>query len=535
VSAFTNFWTQPILANRSSHVCLFLFILAICAVRAYIGLVKVDYGTNDAFVILDSAWRMIHGERPHADFYSPMGLGAFLPTVAGLWLSGGGVQGFGYGQALAGGIFGFWAYLLGRRRLSDVPLVLFCVVVTLTATAATAIGLRPAILTPAVTYNRYGFALIEIVILEALIPARDRRPMALWMGGFSTGGALVLLLFTKASFFFVGTLMISVFALRLLREPKRWQGMLAGFAGMAMLFFAYLGFNPLPMLQDLRIAAGAKTVDFAWYCYDDIAMGAAACAVLCASAALLIPTYARSARRTLWIAGPVIAACGTMLVFTNFEQAGFPLTAITGIVVLESIRDSEAGSPFRTSVLIWCALFVFGPIASDSFGLCSGMIRRASTTRADCLPFTAKNLAGFEGCGEYEKAYVAHVNDGLDLLNARRGSDDSVLTLDFANPFPYALRMTPMRGGVNSQAFNTTFNREHRPSAERMFGSATLVMFPKYFTDAGLIGVEDEIYGPFLKAHYDPAGESEAWRLYRRKAGEPAMFVASTTKGGGAR
>jgi hypothetical protein len=191
---------------------------------------------------------------------------------------------------------------------------------------------------------------------------------------------------------------------------------------------------------------------------------------------------------------------------------------------MELIRESAAPSHVRVFILLWCALFVGGGMVSDGFGLYIGAIHKTSAARRECASFNAERLAGFAGCGPHENFYVKNVNDGIGLLNAKRRPGDSVLSLDFANPFSYALNMAPMRGGVNSQAFATTYDWKYKPSSEKMFGSATLVMFPKYFADLSSDGVIDKIYGPFLEAHFDLAGESDAWRLYRRKPGQPAMY-----------
>jgi hypothetical protein len=62
-----------------------------------------------------------------------------------------------------------------------------------------------------------------------------------------------------------------------------------------------------------------------------------------------------------------------------------------------------------------------------------------------------------------------------------------------------------------------------------MFGSATLVMAPKGFSDETLEGSVYEIYGHFLEEHFDLAAESRAWKIYRRKPNQPSMFADTDT------
>jgi hypothetical protein len=515
MESFQDFWSLPILASLSNRLCLLFIIASICAVRAYVGLAAIDFASHDVFVVLDSAWRMLSGEKPHQDFYSPLGPLAFLPTVAGLALSHSQIDGFGYGQALAGGFFGLWAYLLGRHRMSDVPLAIFCVLITLTSTGVSGIGLPPTSLTPGMTYNRFGFALVQMIIVEALLPPIKRERFADWAGGFSTGLALTLLLFLKISFFLIAIAMIGALLFCRRRKSGEWFGLLTGFLIVGLSFAAYFNWNLAPMFADLRLAARAKRLEISQYFLDTNIEGSLCCATLAAMTGLFVSRQDHAAGRSLLLAAPVIALGGLMLVLTNFEHAGFPLSAIVGVISLQLISTSSKQSGFRLSLVLWCLTFLVGRMGSDALSLYVGAIRKPSAVAGGCKVFDAPRLAGFSVCGP-EDEYATYVNDGIRLLNANRSPGDSVLSLDFSNPFSYPLGMKPARGGVNSQQFGSTFNLKYHVTPERMFGSVTLVMAPKYFTDFTLVGTVYRLYGPFLEEHFTPIGESVNWRLYRR-------------------
>src|ERR1019366_3322568 len=100
-------------------------------VRTYIGLSGIVVYSHDAFGTLDGAWRVLHGQTPHADFYSPLGPIIYLVTAFGLLLSHGGAEGAGYSQALCGGLLGLWTYRLARHRLGDLPTILLWLSVVL--------------------------------------------------------------------------------------------------------------------------------------------------------------------------------------------------------------------------------------------------------------------------------------------------------------------------------------------------------------------------------------------------------------------
>ena len=89
------------------------------------------------------------------------------------------------------------------------------------------------------------------------------------------------------------------------------------------------------------------------------------------------------------------------------------------------------------------------------------------------------------------------------------------MSLDFSNPFSFALGMKPARGGAVDLGYRINFDDTHRLSAERLFGEASLVAVPIYFLEPSLTDSVPRLYGPYLKDHFQLIGESMRWRLYR--------------------
>ena len=80
-----------------------------------------------------------------------------------------------------------------------------------------------------------------------------------WIGGISTGAALSLTFFLKASYFLVGAVVIAVLSLLLWRLARqRILGIVLGFSAVSLCLLAYLRFDVAAMLGDLRMAAGAR-------------------------------------------------------------------------------------------------------------------------------------------------------------------------------------------------------------------------------------------------------------------------------------
>jgi hypothetical protein len=512
-----DFWGKSILANPFVVMGLALLIALICLGRAYVSLTGVDLYAHDAFVIFDAAWRMKFGQRPHIDFYSPFGVCSFLPTLAGFAFSNGSADAFGYGQALTGFLLSIWAYLIGRNRLSDVTLFFFCILVTLCATSSSAIGLAPLQLSAGMTYNRYGFALVELIIAESLLPLPPNRRAALLMGGVSTGCAIAILLFLKISFFLVAPILAVIVAPIRPKIGDRWLGLVAGFLVTTLAFASYWGFDLRPMLNDLRIAAGAKHIDFTFYFLDTIALGAACCTVLGIMAGLSISIHKKLEGRMLLIAGPVLAVCGCMLVLTNFEQAGFPLSAIFSLVILHHLHDLPEKSLLRFCVVLWCASFLFAGIGSDAASLTYAALRKNIIKRKVCSSFTSPVLKGFSACGLGETFYVNYVNEGFDLIRSYRQPGDSIMSLDFSNPFSYGLGMIPMHNGLINHQYGVTFTDKSRPSSERIFGTASLVIAAKRSPDDRVKPTDSGSEAAYMSDHFRFVGESKNWWLFRRK------------------
>ena len=94
-------WDLPLLKNKLIGLTLAAFLAACCLVRAYIGMDGILAYTHDAFVFLEGAWRIFHGQHSNVDFYSDHGPFMYLETSFGIWLAHGSPAGFGYAQVLA--------------------------------------------------------------------------------------------------------------------------------------------------------------------------------------------------------------------------------------------------------------------------------------------------------------------------------------------------------------------------------------------------------------------------------------------------
>jgi hypothetical protein len=132
------------------------------------------------------------------------------------------------------------------------------------------------------------------------------------------------------------------------------------------------------------------------------------------------------------------------------------------------------------------------------------------------LRFHSPKLSGFR---ELEPGYLAMVNEGIDLVKKHRRPAETVASLDFSNPFSYALGITPAGGGTSAALlYQTTFDEEHNLPPEYLFGHASLVMVPVVFSEPTLQDNIPLIYGPYLYSHFQVIDQTPGWRLYRATA-----------------
>jgi hypothetical protein len=513
----------------------------ICGATAFIGAVPTTINGHDIFVPLEVGWRLMNGQRPHVDFTSAYGPVLFLVSAMGLTISNHSVNGIGYGNAMFALVVGSWAFIVGKNRLSPVWRTMLSLFLAALVCAPYSLGRSPVESSHAMVYNRYGYALIGLILLECFTAVRGRaagKPDE-WIGGISTGTALGLALFLKASYFLVAVVLVGVLALSLWRVGReRILGIVLGFSFVSLCILAYLRFDVAAMLRDLRMAAGARAGKLSLAVpvlntlnHVSVLLGVA----LFTIAAVLYLGNRSGQWRGLKL--PLIAAfifaADIGLMSSNAQLDGFPVCAVFAILVLNQLTETQGTIPavevsrFRSNyaaVLFLGALLFVPQFTLDLAGLTYGFWKKARpSTPAAVLRFTSPNLQPLllydNGSSRSEgHLFTASVNDGVALLDRETRPNETILTMDMTNPFPYAMERQPARGGIVAPAYHYSIDDKHRPSDDWYFGNADIVMVPKepalddyYYVDFY------KSYEPGLKQRYMLAAESHWWWMYRRK------------------
>jgi hypothetical protein len=547
-------------ARRYGPLAAVGLVLFIGAVTASIGAIHARLYGHDIFFLLDNGWRALRGERVHVDYSSAWGPVTFLLVAAGLAVSGGSVATISYVNAFVASVAGLWAAWLAAGRSRTMTAVAFSCFVALLVAPPFALGDPPIATSHGMVYNRYGYALLTIVILECFLPAAENRQTRRRgsVEPILTGCALGILLFLKVSYFLVALPFLG--ASFLFRTPGRRRALLcaSGFLGTVLLFLAYLRFDVSAMWSDLFAAAAARSGSLGLrHRSMDLLTGGIGRAALLGAMTFWQQRSSglAAAGQSLWrglcypLAAVLVVVADTLLIITNAQLLSYPLTAAFAMVLLLSIKPVPRSSPSASAsesglFLVLTAVLLAVPMALvQVLGLGYAFIQsRVNPDPPGILRFESPRLHPLilydvppNDIDRYSngREYVSSLNDGIRLLAAHTRPDEKIATLDMFNPFSYALGREPIRGGIAAAAYRYTLDDRHHPSPSRFFADAAVVMVPKYPASPPMFydGYR-KIYQPALAKEFRLEAESSRWRLYRRAARQDASSASSVRTAG---
>jgi hypothetical protein len=239
--------------------------------------------------------------------------------------------------------------------------------------------------------------------------------------------------------------------------------------------------------------------------------------------------------------GPLVIAIivmfgGALLLATNGQRRDFPLNAVLAILLVEQGLvaakklglSATAGFLRADTVILLVGLLCFVPdMLSNASGLLAAIVEsRRNPPVSEVARFQSRQLSGLLlydvpfGTGADDRSngrvYVTYVNDGMELISRVSKASETIFTLDIFNPFPYALLRPPAIGGTDCISFDHQFNDAHKPTADRLFGSADIVMVPKHpsAADVDSSGLFRN-YLAIIQARFRLCAETDWWQLYK--------------------
>jgi hypothetical protein len=522
-----------------SHLTIAVLLAIILCICLRIGIVPMRSYVHDVVSFADNAWRLLWGQRPHVDYSSGLGPVTYLLWALGIKVAGGNLNGLGYGIAFGGIAIGIWAYVLLVRRVSGWLAVAGAAMLCLLALAPVQLGESFRLSAIAMSYNREGYALLGVLIVESF-PLRPEAPARTLGGALSTGAVCAILLFLKVNYFLVGLVLAAVSLVWSGRlERRRLFGLAAGFAVVALAFLAYLRFDLGAMLADLRMAAdarsGALSPAFVVQVFAENFPGFLILAGLAAMTQAVGHSPADRGWlgrvlgfRPLALAGMVYAA-GVLLLVTNCQLERLPLHELLALLFLDCLlQSSRLDARHAVGLSVMGIGLILGAQSADPLALLNGLRLKLHPPRGFAYPVTSGGFAGAIFIDDYlenkgtHRAYgsflATYLKDGTDLLRREIQPGEKVTTMDTFNPFPFALGIEPPHGGMQSATYKYFFSDRVHPSADAFFGNADVVMYPKEHEvpDAGWHGLAI-YYIPEMERRFVQVAESAQWRMYRRR------------------
>ena len=533
LEGFVSWWAGSADSARRRRRALAVWLLVVCAAVATVGVPRLRIFGHDIFVSLDGGWRVLNGQRPGVDFYGQMGPAYYLLHAAGLWLAGNNARGLGYGSTLAAALIGFWAFFVLRSRMRSAPFFVACLFLTLLAAAPFVVGYFPWHSAFCMKHNRYGYALTGLVLLESFLPQEDGDRKREFAGGLSTGLACALLLFLKISFGLVAVTMAAV-SLPLRSGTRiRLAGIAAGFAALAVPMLAYLRFDLPPIMRELRLLAAVKGVSIDAFVVVQrlyVDRFEIAPVVLLAVLVSLLPGVPLRRGFILMLVVAMAVGAGTLLLLTNTQFWGLPLTGVAALLLLNEVTVAipEGSAPLHAAPLLALGLVIAGiPMSLDAAGVAIAMGDKV-LHRAPGYRFQEPHLASIEfvDCGTTEivapcaandngRNFVRYAEEGIALAQANGRPGESVRGMGMSNPFSFATLRPPSHGGaVNLSVTNVSSGA--MPPEKTLIGDVSLILLPKYpATERDTLRSILHAYPEMLGVQYLPVAESANWTLYR--------------------
>jgi hypothetical protein len=522
--------------------------------------VFVHHFLNDYLFVGESAWRIASGQVPHLDFHSALGQAFYWAFgVFGLFGTPHALT-LLHANLLAALLVAAGAVLVLPRRLSPLLYLL-----TTAAIVALTVAARDADMIMrfsfAGMYNRWSWALFSLAALIALVPPRDGQTRPI-LDGIVLGVAASLLAYLKVTFA-LGAGLLVVLGL-VVRHLELKPLFVAAATGLMVVLVVQLSFgNNFAYLEDVRTAArvGAEQHGsrFGWKLPRMAPLFVVYVGGMLALTLLWKPAgvnWLRTWARSLLLAAGVVGI-GAVIAYQNMHNREVAHYVVAAIILAELGRRAGAGNATKSMIgrLAWPGLIV----ATAAFTLLDlgSLVAHAAITRGTTVcsipelrgtPYkgilqTPAAIRGAllgersgEDCAAVRPAPAAYrpqpdtempglkipvMAQGLSLLRVHARPEDRIFTMQISSLYPALLGTPPIRDTLAWWDPERSFSVAVHPGPHELLDEATLVLQSTAPRSANLFGdYMWGIYGPYVRAHFEPVAETGSWVLWRRRDGQ---------------
>ncbi len=533
--------------SSRSYRLLFLLLIGIVASLAIIligvGIPPITALPTDISILLESGWRIINGQTPHLDYYTPLGLFTSLPIAFGMKIVSPSASSIAYGNVLLLVIFTPWAWFIARSRLSALNTFLFSLFMALLLVAPRPLGSPMREISYAMLYNRQAFVFLSLLFLEILIVPRSPKKIpakSQFIGGLSSGILLALIFYCKVNYFAIAVV-ASLLHLILFRFNKIWLiGFFSGLFGIFIVASIVFNLNLFAYFSDISLAAKSqdkiqKLHNLKGVFLDNLHWLYLIFMLIIVNSLNQNKSHDYHELPSFWhrtkpqITASFVALSGILICGTNSQARDIPLFFVAGLILLEHLRrefqlNSNSVNSFSglkyfltiSIVTLFCATILLQDLGSITSAVLSNKLKLTSGPQLQQLSSqTLSDLLVVEDVADYP----VMINDGLSLLRPYIAKDSRVLALDFANPFSFALELPPPTGDALWWHYHHTFSHESFPEAAKVFQQVNLVIIPKQSDEgSGASKYMKEIYGDYLHQNFQKQDNSQFWTLWTKIA-----------------
>jgi hypothetical protein len=505
---------------------------------------------DDSLVMLSGAWRVICGHKFHADFSSLYGFIYFSIIALGMKIGGICSRALIYGPAIVFPFLSLWAWSLAKKRLSSTMSLLFSMMVGSLFIGNYALGVHDfKVFSYSMSYNRLGWSLVCILILQLLLPLRNNpSTKRILLEGISIGSILAILFFLKINYIFAGLLALFLIPLRLKATRFIWIGTAGAFFSISLLlsYFMKISFNSY--IQDVvyfvKLNEGLSIPQR--ILSRGIANLGPIVLVFFIFMILNLSKNNQNKKGYLQVILLDIITLSATILLGLFICAGnnqvfqIPLFSIGGIVLCEDfwrrfinqsnnspmLLENKLRYSFSSLLSVYLIALIFlpdlGSVANSlkKRNLChhsahsiESVIDSNSLKDLNFLkiPSTLKKK------GSPEKLYPSAtmlLNDGIRLLKKYSTKKSRIFTMAYHNPFPFALGLPAPRGGMLVWHYERSYSDYKHPPPELLFKEANLIMIKAESLNPPSPMIR--IYFPYIQREFKRIDESDYWILYRK-------------------
>lgn len=531
-------------ASRLYLILLAVFIVAAVGTLIAIGVSVTTSFLSDTTNLLNGGWRVFEGQRPHVDFYSPLGSITLIFIALGMAISGPSAYALVTANIIVFIAVTIYAWILGRDRTPPFYTFIFAVYSGLLVVGTHVYGVSFDMLGYAAVYNRYGMAFLGLILLESFVRARTEKSDLI--GGIGTGILVITLFFLKINFFLVAAPAVVLGWLLFGRSKKGWIGLCIGIFSMLFIMSLYMGFNLYAYIKDLYM--GIRSRVGAAFTREHLSLlGAGINSWLAYLLFIVTIIYGRQyipINRKLQAVSPLLRSIILLLFFasvhifffsTNFQGNPPDVFALSVFVIgayyfnhlsqnslprkgKMSDVSATTPAPYWKIIFTVATLYIVGTLVLFnvmSIGY-SAYLKFWDSASISELKFNSAPLEDLRilVSDEPHAKFIKKVNEGTELLKLVSTSDDKILTFDFTNPFSFALQRKNPVGDAMWWHEKGDFTTDFHPPEERVFADTQILMIsPRAEIERSQV-VALRIYADAIEKKAGFLGSGDYWYVF---------------------